>query len=1204
VPLKRRRWWIAVAVLAALAVAAAAVAARSRFSLSLDAAAPWVERRLASAVDPLRVSRGALGLRWGGYAAPVTLRAEGWGLLRADGEPFLDLPSVEVAFAQRGLLRGDLRPIWAVAAQPRLRLDRDQRGAFQPSLDELGGGERSGGETSGVSAVLDGWLATPPAGPLGRLQWARIDDASIVVRDRGLDVEWRADRLRIELSRRHAESLAMTGALHAGNAATDVELPFTGGYHLRERRLGVDLELPALEARRIAPLHPSLARLADLDLRLLGKARVSVAEELVADPIELTVEGNDGEAGDVDPIAVRASARWPMGSDSFSLRAMAEDFDLAPLAPLSPGLAGAAPLLPRLAVELQLDSADGRTAVLATLRAPPGEAEGAFSSVIARLDLEPAPRPADVVVEIQGLRPWRLSSLDPSLAPLRGVELPLDGALRGTLSRDAIALGLELHAQGGRLQVSGVPAEPLAVDTIEIRGQVAGPAAAPRLERGEVELHAGGISAQGEARWEASAYAATVRVDAAELDRRDLDRFWPSDLAPQTRARAESAWVVGALRDVSLAGGITVDPGARAAARLETLTGSATLFGLELDVLAPQPPVRVEGRATLDLDSLTAEVERGSLGGVEVGPATLRLAGWRGDHPSIAVDGRWRGALESAVALVASEPLSLIDGERLTGLAGSTSGELHLVSDAGESAEGRRVAARANGVIENLVWENGPFGLPVSRGRVSFSYDADEFSADGEADLSSSPTRFSLRHRLDEAEPRDVIRITADLAAETAHRLEVPQRFLVGGTIGVGASYTGRHDGAVEVLADLDLTPARLEVAEAGVVKPAGETASARIDAALDGSGALRVRSLTFAGRELEGAARLDATLDPFQLQSATVDRLTIGATELNGALRRRPDGGWSAAVEAARLDLRPFLDSEETLDSEGAAATTTDRRRAGPEAAPAGSSPQPVPFDFEVEAESLLLLREIETGRFAAGGAWNGERWDRLSVAGDFDAATRLAFDYDHAASAGAIDLQASDLGGLMQALVSRSEISGGALHLTGARSPGDDRVVGHVALRSFTVLEMPVFASILKLGTLDNLVGLFESKGLRFERADADLAWDGRRLEVSKGRAVGRGIALTGAGSFDLAAGTLDLTGTVAPMRVAQRIVAKIPVVNTLVLGRDRAGVVATRFRLTGAIAQPEIRVEPLSTFTPGFLRDLFGGHRGGGEKGRSPD
>jgi hypothetical protein len=68
---------------------------------------------------------------------------------------------------------------------------------------------------------------------------------------------------------------------------------------------------------------------------------------------------------------------------------------------------------------------------------------------------------------------------------------------------------------------------------------------------------------------------------------------------------------------------------------------------------------------------------------------------------------------------------------------------------------------------------------------------------------------------------------------------------------------------------------------------------------------------------------------------------------------------------------------------------------------------------------------------------------------------------------------------------------------------------------------------------------------------------------------------------------------------MRTVQRMIAKIPGLAQLVLGRDRAGVIATRFRVTGPTSAPEIHVEPLSTFTPGFLRDVFGARPGRGKK-----
>ena len=202
--------------------------------------------------------------------------------------------------------------------------------------------------------------------------------------------------------------------------------------------------------------------------------------------------------------------------------------------------------------------------------------------------------------------------------------------------------------------------------------------------------------------------------------------------------------------------------------------------------------------------------------------------------------------------------------------------------------------------------------------------------------------------------------------------------------------------------------------------------------------------------------------------------------------------------------------------------------------------------FDFEGSVGTLLLLRDVETQRFTGSGSWNGERWDRLSVHGSFDDATRVAFDYDRGDATGGVSFEANDLGRLWRALASTTEIEGGALRLTGAAKPGGEGITGHAELREFTVIKMPVFASILRLGTLDSLVGMIESKGLEFKLAEADLEWDGRRLSVAKGRAVGAGIALTGEGTFDLAGGTLDFAGTVGRVGRLQRMIGKVPLIG----------------------------------------------------------
>ena len=540
------------------------------------------------------------------------------------------------------------------------------------------------------------------------------------------------------------------------------------------------------------------------------------------------------------------------------------------------------------------------------------------------------------------------------------------------------------------------------------------------------------------------------------------------------------------------------------------------------------------------------------------------------------------------LSTITGEPWSLIDhAENFADATASTAGDLQVEARLGEAAKSQPPRIRVRARVEDLEWHSGLLDLPVSRGNLDFTFGDGEVGVEGDLVLGSSPIHVTLRHRIDDAEPHDSVQVVGRLDPATARSLGLPERRFLDGAVGVEASYLRSRDGTAVVQAQLDLTAAALELAEAGIAKEVGEKASAQLEARVDPEGALDVRSLVVDAPDVKARARMAATTEPFQLVSATVERLTIGESELTGSVRRRADGGWSATVDAERLDLRSLLAEEPAAEEEEPA------KKAASTTAESGTASKTA-FDFEASVATLLLLRDVETERFTGSGSWNGERWDRLSVHGSFDEATRVAFDYDRGNTSSGVSFEANDLGRLWRALASTTEIDGGALRLTGAAKPGGEGITGHAELREFTIIEMPVFASILRLGTLDSLFGMIENKGLEFKLAEADLEWDGRRLSVAKGRAVGAGIALTGEGTFDLVGGTLDFAGTVGRVGRLQRMIGKVPVIGPLVLGRDRGGVIATRFRLTGAIADPEIRVEPLSTFTPGFVRDVFGAGR----------
>ena len=385
----------------------------------------------------------------------------------------------------------------------------------------------------------------------------------------------------------------------------------------------------------------------------------------------------------------------------------------------------------------------------------------------------------------------------------------------------------------------------------------------------------------------------------------------------------------GTLRDVLVSAEMAIDAKADPTISLEALDGAATLDRVELDVLAPQPPLIVEGRARLDLEGLSATVDRAVLRDLELGPGTVRLSGWRGGGLALNVETRWRGPLQSVLSTITGEPWPLIKrAQNFADATASTAGDLLVDARLGESAKSQPPQLRVRARIEGLEWQSGLLDLPISRGNLDFTFGDGEIGVDGDVVLGSSPVHVTLRHRVDDAEPRDSVRVEGRLDPATARSLGLPERRFLDGSVGVIASYTRNHDGAGEVQAQLDLTAAALELAEAGIEKQVGEKASAQLEARVDPAGTLDVRSLVVDAPELQGSARASATTEPFRLESATVERLRIGESELTGAVRRRADGGFSVTVDAKRLDLRSLLADEDGDDASGRGRRRENHRR------------------------------------------------------------------------------------------------------------------------------------------------------------------------------------------------------------------------------------------------------------------------------------
>jgi hypothetical protein len=82
---------------------------------------------------------------------------------------------------------------------------------------------------------------------------------------------------------------------------------------------------------------------------------------------------------------------------------------------------------------------------------------------------------------------------------------------------------------------------------------------------------------------------------------------------------------------------------------------------------------------------------------------------------------------------------------------------------------------------------------------------------------------------------------------------------------------------------------------------------------------------------------------------------------------------------------------------------------------------------------------------------------------------------------------------------------------------------------------------------------------------------------------------------GFIDFSADKLDLNGVYVPLYQFNHAFGGIPLLGPMLTGGENEGVFGVNYRVTGSASQPTLTVNPLSTFTPGFLRKMFGAFDG---------
>ena len=141
-------------------------------------------------------------------------------------------------------------------------------------------------------------------------------------------------------------------------------------------------------------------------------------------------------------------------------------------------------------------------------------------------------------------------------------------------------------------------------------------------------------------------------------------------------------------------------------------------------------------------------------------------------------------------------------------------------------------------------------------------------------------------------------------------------------------------------------------------------------------------------------------------------------------------------------------------------------------------------------------------------------------------------------------------------------------------------------LAIDNFKVKEVPVFAKLLSLASLQGIADLLTGEGIRF--TDFEMIYSSQKgsTNIEEMYAIGPAISILMDGYIE-SKKLVSLRGTLVPATTINRSIASIPLLGKMLIGdKTGEGVFGVSFKIKGPPKNLSTTVNPIKTLTPRFI------------------
>ena len=150
-------------------------------------------------------------------------------------------------------------------------------------------------------------------------------------------------------------------------------------------------------------------------------------------------------------------------------------------------------------------------------------------------------------------------------------------------------------------------------------------------------------------------------------------------------------------------------------------------------------------------------------------------------------------------------------------------------------------------------------------------------------------------------------------------------------------------------------------------------------------------------------------------------------------------------------------------------------------------------------------------------------------------------------------------------------------------------DHYEGRIKSKKFSIINAPEIINSLSILSFSGIRSIIIGQGVFFDKGEVNLEAKNKNFNFDKLYLTSESLGISAKGSLNIEKNSINMRGSVAPIKLISKILSVVPAVGELLTGLKKEGLFAGQFEMKGLINNPEIKINTMS-FAPGILRELF--------------